>query len=121
MSDGPRPLLLRPEEIAGRPLAPAGKGKADLHQAAVAFEGMMVSQLFQSMRKTVPRSGLLGDSGQARGTLDYLLDQAVVDAAMSGGRTWGLAKRVEEAWKTKTQASESGPAGTVQGNRRPGR
>jgi Rod binding domain-containing protein len=101
VSDAIRPLGLRPEELAARPTPPSGKGAAEIHQAAVAFEGMLVSTMFQSMRKTVQPSGLLGDSGQAKGTLQYLLDQAIVDSAMKGGRTWGLARRLEEAWLAK--------------------
>lgn len=94
---------------------PAGPPAADhLHEAAVAFEGMLLSLMFQSMRKTVQPSGLLGDSGQARGTLDYLLDQAVVDSAMKGGRTWGLADRIEAAWRAKEKAPESGHPKSVQ-------
>lgn len=97
---------------------PAAPGPAvagdDLHKAAVAFEGMLVSLMFQSMRKTVQPSSLLGDSGQAKGTLEYLLDQAVVDSAMKGGRSWGLARRIEEAWRAKAAPSESGQPKSVQ-------
>ena len=121
MSEGPRPLLLRPEDIAPRPAAAPVRGKEDLRKAATAFEGMVVSQMLKAMRKTVPRSGLLGDSGQARATLEYLLDQAVVDAAMAGGRTRGLARRVEEAWKAKQAGAESLNPKTVQGSGKDGR
>lgn len=116
MSDGPQSLLLRPEGLAAQPVAPTPRGREDIRKAATAFEGMVVSQMLQAMRKTVPRSGLLGDSGQARATLEYLLDQAVVDAAMAGGRTWGLASRVEEAWKAKQARAESLDPKAVQGS-----
>lgn len=98
MSDPIRPIALRPEDLASKPGPPQGKNAAEIRQAAVAFEGMLISTMFQSMRKTVQPSGLLGDSGQAKGTLQYLLDQAIVDSAMKGGRSWGLARRLEEAW-----------------------
>lgn len=114
MSDAIRPLLMKPEDLAASRLAPP-RGKADLHKAAVAFEGMLVSTMLQSMRKTVHSSGLLGDSGQARGTLEYLMDQAIVDSAMKGGRTWGLAKRLEEAWMAKELRAESIHPKSVQG------
>jgi hypothetical protein len=54
--------------------------------------------LIQSMRKTVQPSGLFGDSGQSRSTYEYLMDQAVVDRAVSGGRGWGLAERLKASW-----------------------
>jgi Rod binding domain-containing protein len=107
VSDGLRALNLRPEDPVARPVSPPGKGGGNLHQAAVAFEGLLVSTMFQSMRKTVKPSGLLGDSGQAKGTLEYLLDQAIVESAMKGGRTWGLAQRLEEAWKARESKAES--------------
>lgn len=106
MSGEVRPLLPRPPAQAPGLPAP-GAADAELRKAAVAFEGMLISQMFQSMRKTIQPSGLLGDSGQARGTLEYLLDQAVVDSAMKGGRSWGLASRIEEAWRLKAAPSKS--------------
>lgn len=73
-------------------------------QAARQFEGMLMGLLFQTMRKTVHPSGLLGDSGQSRSTYEYLMDQAVVDRAVSGGRGWGLADRLKAGW---SQAEKS--------------
>ncbi len=67
-------------------------------KAARQFEGLLMGLLFQTMRKTVKPSGLLGDSGQSRSTYEYLLDQAVVDRAVSGGRGWGLAERLKASW-----------------------
>ena len=61
--------------------------------------------LFQTMRKTVQPSGLFGDSGQSRSTYEYLMDQAVVDQAVSTGHGWGLAERLKAAWD---QSSSSG-------------
>jgi Rod binding domain-containing protein len=54
--------------------------------------------LFQSMRKTVEPSGLLGDTGQTQSTFEYLMDQAVVDKAVGAGRGWGLAERLKAEW-----------------------
>jgi Rod binding domain-containing protein len=67
-------------------------------QAARQFEGLLMGLLFQAMRKTVQPSGLLGDSGQSRSTYEYLMDQAVVERAVSGGRGWGLADRLKASW-----------------------
>lgn len=100
------------------PLAQAQGAKAlpgpaeKTEQAARQFEGLLMSLLFQTMRKTVEPSGLLGDSGQSRSTYEYLMDQAVVDRAVSSGRGWGLAERLKESW---TRSEKSGPE-----NRTPG-
>lgn len=83
---------------------PPGPGEKT-EQAARQFEGMLMGLLFQTLRKTVHPSGLLGDSGQSRSTYEYLMDQAVVDRAVSGGRGWGLADRLKASW---SQAEKSG-------------
>jgi len=76
-------------------------GKARNAEVAREFEGLLMAQLFQSMRKTVEPSGLLGGDEGARSTYDYLLDQAVVASAMKAGQGWGLAKRLEESWASR--------------------
>jgi Rod binding domain-containing protein len=93
------------------PALPKAEGpKADLHKAALAFEGQLMSMLFQSMRKTVQSSGLLGDSGQARSTFEYLFDQTVADSALKGGKGWGLAARIEESWSRGQGRAQSTPS-----------
>ncbi len=72
--------------------------------AARQFEGMVMSLLFQTLRKTVEPSGLLGDGGQSRSTYEMLLDHALVDKAVGGGRSWGLAARLSESWKQASDA-----------------
>jgi Rod binding domain-containing protein len=67
-------------------------------KAARQFEGLLMNMLFQGMRKTIQPSGLFGDSGSSRSTYEYLMDQAVVDRAVSGGRGWGLAEKLQAAW-----------------------
>lgn len=74
--------------------------------AAKQFEGMVMSLLFQTLRKTVEPSGLLGEEGQARSTYEMLLDQAVVDKAMGSGRSWGLAERLAESWRQASDAQK---------------
>ena len=81
---------------------PSAQDKTD--HAARQFEGLLMSLLFQAMRKTVQPSGLFGDSGQSRSTYEYLLDQAVANKASDSGRGWGLAERLKEAW---TQADDA--------------
>jgi Rod binding domain-containing protein len=67
-------------------------------RAARQFEGLLMGLMLQAMRRTVQPSGLLGGAASTRSTLDYLLDQAVVDHAVSAGRGWGLADRLAQAW-----------------------
>lgn len=93
------PVTQAPKDLAGDPLLPAGK--ATPKEAAKRFEGMLMAQLFQSLRKTVHSSGLFGENATAHETYDYLLDQAVVQHAMDAGRGWGLAERLEAAWEAK--------------------
>ena len=107
MSEPASSLRVDPSKLIPPPKPPVGKGKGDLQEAAQAFEGMLMSLLFQTMRKTVEPSGLFGDSGQARSTFEYLFDQAAADAAARGGTGWGIAKRLEEAWSIKQGTAQS--------------
>ena len=83
-------------QAQGAGVLPEASEKTD--KAARQFEGLLMSMLFQTMRKTVQPSGLFGDSGQSRSTYEYLMDQAVVDRAVAGGRGWGLADWLKAAW-----------------------
>lgn len=93
-------------QAQGAKALPAPTDKTE--QAARQFEGLLMGLLFQTMRKTVEPSGLLGDSGQSRSTYEYLMDQAVVDRAVTSGRGWGLADRLVEAWRPRES-----PAGKI--------
>jgi Rod binding domain-containing protein len=83
-------------QAQGAKAPPTQADKTD--KAAQQFEGLLMSLLFQTMRKTVQPSGLFGDSGQTRSTYEYLMDQAVADRAVSGGRGMGLADRLKASW-----------------------
>ncbi|HNX94712.1 MAG TPA: rod-binding protein [Holophaga sp.] len=67
-------------------------------KAAAMFEGMLMAQIFQSMRKTIQPSGLFGENSNAHATYNYLLDQAVVEHAVAAGKGWGLAEKLEQSW-----------------------
>ncbi|WP_316676510.1 rod-binding protein [uncultured Tolumonas sp.] len=84
-----------------------GVDKLTDHQAALQFEGLVMTQMFQAMRKTIQPSGLFGDDSGSRSTYEYLLDQAVLEHAMTSGKGWGLADRLENSWKA---AKPEGPA-----------
>ena len=90
--------------IAQAPAAGAKDAKA-----AQQFEGMLMANLFQCMRKTVSHSSLFGDSGSAQSTYEYLMDQAVVNHAMTAGKGWGLAQRLEASWKAQAAPKKAQP------------
>lgn len=92
------PIGQNPRDLALAELPSASSAKTSPKEAAQKFEGLLMAQLFQSLRKTVEPSGLFGDGGQARQTYEYLFDQAVVEHAMASGRGWGLAERIEKDW-----------------------
>lgn len=93
------PILSAPSTAAQDLVAQAPPTGKDPKEAAKQFEGMLMANLFQELRKTVHPSGLFGGGGSANGTYEYLLDQAVVNHAMDGGRTWGLRDRIEASLK----------------------
>jgi len=68
-------------------------------QTATEFEAMLMTQLFQTLRKTVEPSGLFGCNQTERSIYDYLFDQSIFQNAAANGKTWGLASRLEESWK----------------------
>lgn len=95
--------LLKPVTQAPTDLVPPrlGLDKTTAQEAARMFEGMVMAQMFQAMRKTIQPSGLFGDDTQTRSTYEYLLDQAVVEHAMASGKGLGLADRLEKTLKAK--------------------
>ena len=92
--------LSQPAPIDLVAATPAANGKNA--EAAKQFEGMLMANMFQGMRKTVQASGLFGNSGNARSTYEYLLDQAVVTQAMTAGKGWGLSERLLASWQLKS-------------------
>lgn len=92
-------MNIQPSPVAlarvNTPVAEDGTGK-DPKEAARMFEGMLWTQVFQAMRKTVEPSGLFGGEGESRSTYEYLLDQAVVTATMEKRGGFGLADRLEQ-------------------------
>lgn len=88
-------LVSRPAATLPDPALPTVPGGKDPKEAAKQFEGLLMANLFQELRKTVHTSGLFGDGGNARTTYEYLLDQAVVNHAMDAGKTWGLSDKLE--------------------------
>jgi Rod binding domain-containing protein len=98
---------LLPQELVNPAIPQAGQGKASAKEAAQMFEGMLMAQIFQAMRKTVPHSGLFGDDSQARTTYEYLLDQAVMEHSVNSGKGWGLSDRLEAAWSRSQPPEKS--------------
>jgi len=82
------PSIVRPPRPPQRLEALRGGGTDDpkrLEAACKEFEALLVHELFKSMRRTVPKDGLLGES-YARDTFTEMLDGELArHAASSGG------------------------------------
>ena len=100
---------MAPADLVAQAMPGPGSTPERTKEAAQKFESMIMACLFQDMRKTVQPSGLFGNEGTARSTYEYLLDQAVSTNAMSAGKGWGLAKRLEAAWDARNVKAK--PAG----------
>jgi Rod binding domain-containing protein len=96
----PAALISSPGVTLPDPALPGVAAGKDPKEAAKQFEGLLMANLFQELRKTVHTSNLFGDGGNARGTYEYLLDQAVVNHAMEAGKTWGLSDKLEASIRT---------------------
>lgn len=73
---------------------PALPKEAKDQDAALKFEALLWSQVFQTMRKSITAGGLFGEENQARSTFEYLFDQVVVEASMQSGKSLGFAERL---------------------------
>ena len=92
------PALRPAQEILAQQTPARPSVKERNANAAKQFEGMLMAFMFQSMRQTVPTTGLFGDESNTRTTYEYLLDQAVTTKAMNAGKGYGLAQRLEAQW-----------------------
>ncbi len=97
-----KPVTQTPTELVPPRL---GLDKTTTQEAARLFEGMVLMQMFQAMRKTIQPSGLFGDDTQTRSTYEYLLDQAVVEHAMASGKGLGLSDRLEKTLEAEKNNS----------------
>jgi Rod binding domain-containing protein len=111
MDGGPTLITQSPQELLSAELPSLASGKTSPKEAARKFEGLLMAQMFQSLRKTVEPSGLFGEGGQARQTYEYLFDQAVVEHSMASGRGWGLAERIEQDWTRQNEKAAQGSLG----------
>ncbi|MBL0714176.1 MAG: rod-binding protein [Desulfosarcina sp.] len=87
---------LRPERglaVNGRKNDP-DREQMRLKQACADFEALLIQKLFQTMRASIPKSGLI-DSGPAEEIYTGMLDQQVAqDLALQGGL--GLSAQIKE-------------------------
>jgi len=97
----PAPALGLSAPVLPDPPVRVPSSRTDPKEASKQFEGMLLTNLFQELRKTVHPSGLFGGGGSAQSTYEYLLDQAVVNRAMDSGRTWGLRDKLEASLRAK--------------------
>ena len=102
---GPAPLVPSAVDLAAtariQGLNPSPQ-KERITKAAQNFEGMLMEQLMQGLRKTVESGGLFGQEGQSKSTFEYLMDQAVIAKAVKGGRGLGLAAQMERIWENRS-------------------
>lgn len=100
----PAALTAAPVAVATAARAQALKPPSEqerITKAAQEFEGMLLEQLMQGMRKTVEPSGLFGQQDQSRSTFEYLMDQAVIAKAVKAGKGLGLAPQMERLWASR--------------------
>lgn len=101
---GPAPVAPSAVDLASaarvQGLQPASD-REKITKAAQEFEGMLMEQLMQGLRKTVEPGGLFGAEGQSRSTFEYLMDQAVIAKAVKGGKGLGLAAQMEQVWANR--------------------
>lgn len=81
----------------------ADSSKDGLDKVAQEFEALMLSRMVESMRTTVPESGLF-PRGSGQQLYDHMMDQALADhLSKSGGL--GIAKMLEARWNPGTEAT----------------
>lgn len=102
----PSPVALATQARSAGLRPPAG---GDLRSAAEAFESLLLGQMMTTMRSTIPHSGLFGESETTRSTYDYLMDQALIEKAVKGGKGFGLAAQLEKSWQKAREGSPSKP------------
>lgn len=79
-----------------------------LKKACADFEAIFVYQLLQSMRKTVPKGGLLPLSA-GRSTWEMLIDQHIAEAVSQKNDGLGLQKMLYNDLKKKLKYSGTPP------------
>lgn len=107
-------LAVAPAQAAGeqarlRALAsgPKEHDRQDLSRVAREFEGVFLNILVQSMRSTVPESGLMG-SGGATQVYRQLHDAELARALAGTGDGLGIARLLEEQFADQFAADEAG-------------
>lgn len=100
ISPVPEKLLISPRGSISQksiPDAAAGIEKAaddqELRKACADFESLFLYKLMQTMRKTVPESGLL-DGGLSQDIYTDMLDEKISDMAAGAGHGTGLGERL---------------------------
>ena len=66
---------------------------SELRKACADFESLFLYKLMQTMRKTVPESGLM-DGGLTEDIYTDMLDERIANMAANGGRGTGLGERL---------------------------
>jgi flagellar protein FlgJ len=95
----------------------AAKSPEDLEKVAKEFEALMLAKMVESMRKTVPESGLLGKSA-SQGLYDNMMDEALAKhLSQSGGL--GIADVLMKRWGHERNEPTPGGEGVLERLGRP--
>ncbi len=93
--------------------SPSDKEDAKLKQACQDFEAVFVNQLLQSMRKTVAKSELFGDSREEE-TYQEMMDWEVARSVAKQGSA-GIADMLYRQLKADQMSAERGPGADFAG------
>ena len=81
-------LMKGPTASSAEAIQKGAQNAKELEDVAADFEAMLLSLLLQQMRKTIPKSGLLGEEAGCE-VYQELMDQALAEE-ISEGRGLGL-------------------------------
>ncbi len=101
-------MQARAQEASGAKAAAQQDGNAkdaDLWQASLKFEAMLIQQMMSAMRKTVPESGLLS-SGFASDMYASMFDQAIAETSSKSG-SLGIAENIYRQMNAGNQIKEN--------------
>ncbi|MDD3553706.1 MAG: rod-binding protein [Deltaproteobacteria bacterium] len=81
----PLDLMQQGQAVQGKSLK-AAKGDKEMKKACSDFEAMFLTKMLESMRKTIPKSGLL-DGGKQEEIYTYFMDENLAKLASQGKGT----------------------------------
>ncbi len=86
--------LAQRSDAPSKPTAVQREALQRLHQAAVAFEGVFLQMVMQTMRETVPQDSIFGERSIAERTWQGMLDDERAQTLAASG-SFGIASALE--------------------------